>query len=206
VGEVGPAIHDVWIVCHGYGQLAKDFVAQFVAIADSTRLVVAPEGLSRFYAESLRGGSHAGSPVGASWMTREDRASEIADQVTYLDAVHDRMFADVDRDAASLTVLGFSQGVATACRWLDHTDRRADRLICWGGAIPDDVHLRPASGVRRSLLRLVVGTRDEFATPDRMGRQEAVLEAAGASYARIDFQGGHRLDDATLRQLADELL
>lgn len=206
LGDAGPAIRDVWIVCHGYGQLAKDFIAQFVPIADSARLVVAPEALSRFYTESVRGGSHAGSPVGASWMTREDRASEIADQVTYLDAVHDRMFAEVHRDAASLTVLGFSQGVATACRWLDHSHRRADRLICWGGAIPDDVHLRPASGVRRAVLRLVVGTRDEFATPDRVARQEAVLEAAGVSYARMGFQGGHRLDAATLRRLADEPL
>jgi predicted esterase len=50
----------------------------------------------------------------------------------------------------------------------------------------------------------VVGTRDEFATRDRVARQEAVLEAAGASYVRMDFEGGHRLDDATLRQLADE--
>ena len=204
LGEPGPAIRDVWIACHGYGHLAKDFINQFASIADPARVVVAPEALSRFYTEPMRGGSHAGSAVGASWMTREDRASEITDQVTLLDAVHDRLFGDIERGAASLTVLGFSQGVATVCRWLDHTARRADRLVCWGGAIPDEVRLIPTSGVRHAVVYLVAGTRDEHATPDRVARQEAVLDAAGTPYSRIVFEGGHRLDDATLQRLARE--
>jgi hypothetical protein len=61
------------LVTHGYGQLAKTFIRRFEPIMDAQTLVVAPEGLSRFYWGGFDG------PVVASWMTREDRLDEIAD-------------------------------------------------------------------------------------------------------------------------------
>jgi predicted esterase len=183
--------------------MAHDFVSHFASIASPARVIVAPEALSRFYVEGLRGGSHAGSAVGASWMTREDRASEIADQIVYLDAVHDTIFALAERTAARLTVLGFSQGTATVCRWLAHSRARADRLICWGGAIPEDIGLRDDSPLRRVELLLVAGSRDEFATAERVAQQEATLDAAGVPFTTTKFVGGHRLDNVTLQRLAD---
>src|SRR2546425_5855384 len=60
---------DVWLVCHGYGQLASRFLERFRPIAAERRCIVAPEGLSRFYLTE----SPAERRVGASWMTREDR-------------------------------------------------------------------------------------------------------------------------------------
>ena len=90
--EDGPA-REVWLVCHGYGQLASRFIRHFAPLADGTRLIVVPEALSRFYLDhpAKAGSTHA--RVGASWMTREDREAEIADQVEYLDAVRDAVFA-----------------------------------------------------------------------------------------------------------------
>lgn len=163
---------------------------------------MAPEGLSRYYLDDTRGGSHASSPVGATWMTREDRESEIADQISYLDSLHD-VVAAAASPGATLTVLGFSQGVATACRWLDHGRTRADRLICWGGAIPDDVRLGQGSPIRHPALWLVTGTRDMYVTGERVAHQESVLRAASVPFTRLAFDGGHRLDDATMRHLAD---
>ena len=49
LGEPGPAVRDLWIACHGYGQLAADFLESFGGIAAPDRLVATPEGLSRFY-------------------------------------------------------------------------------------------------------------------------------------------------------------
>jgi predicted esterase len=188
-------------VCHGYGQLARDFVAIFAPVAGPERAIVAPEALSRYYLDNTRGGSHATSPVGATWMTREDRDSEIADQVSYLDSLRDAV-ASKAAPGATLTVLGFSQGVATVCRWLDHGQTRPDRLVCWGGAIPDDVRLGEDSPIRGPALWLVVGSRDIYATPERVAHQESVLRAAGMPFARLAFDGGHRLDDATMVRLA----
>jgi predicted esterase len=189
----------VWIVAHGYGELAGEFAARFAPVDDGTRLIVAPEGLSRFYHESPSVRARTGpGTVGATWMTREDRDSEIADQIAYLDAVYGVVFARAAREAVRLTVLGFSQGVATVTRWLTRSDVRVDRLVCWAGVIPDDVLV----GIRGLPITIVRGTRDIYAPPERVAEVEAQLAAAKVSYRQIDFEGGHRLDDGVLRQLA----
>ncbi|HEY6357030.1 MAG TPA: hypothetical protein VIX35_02235 [Vicinamibacterales bacterium] len=198
-------MREVWMACHGYGQLAEPFLAHFAGIESPSRWIVAPEGLSRYYLGLAVGGTHASSAVGASWMTRTDRAAEIADQVTYLDALHDVVFASVDRRMVKLTVLGFSQGVATVSRWLAHSERaRADRLVCWGGAIPEDVSLVKRKFLASTVVRLVGGMRDEFVGADRVEREMARLASAEVPVESLSFEGGHRLDNATLRRLADE--
>jgi predicted esterase len=182
--------------------LARDFVTIFAPVSGAPRAIVAPEALSRYYLDDTRGGSHAGSSVGATWMTREDRDSEISDQISYLDSLYDAVAAKA-APAAALTVLGFSQGVATVCRWLDRGRTRADRLICWGGAIPDDVRLGEGSPIRHPALWLVAGSRDIYATAERVAHHESVLRAARVPFTRLAFDGGHRLDDETMRRLAD---
>jgi len=112
IGADPRTAREIWFVFHGYGQLAGRFLRHFVSLDDGQRAVVAAEGLSRFYLES-----DARDKVGASWMTREDRLAEIDDYVHYLDVV----FAEVTRErppAGGIHVLGFSQGTATASRWL----------------------------------------------------------------------------------------
>jgi predicted esterase len=201
VGEPGPAARELWLACHGYGQLAAEFVARLAAVASVDRLVAAPEALSRFYLERARGGSHATSPVGASWMTREDRAAEIADQVTYLDSLVDTLKTRAPR-VTRLVALGFSQGVATMCRWLVHSHTRVDRAVCWGGTMPDDVLAGDLRALRGVPIALVAGSRDEFMTRDRVGQAVAAMRAAGLDVSEVTFEGGHRLDDATLVRLA----
>src|SRR2546425_7671757 len=128
LGELGPGTRDVWFVCHGYGQLAGRFLRQFEPLMDGTRFVVAPEGLSRFYLESGRGRNEK---VGASWMTREDRLSEIADYVRYLDALQAEILRDVDPGTVGGHLLGFSQGTATESRWTALGGLRAERMLFW---------------------------------------------------------------------------
>jgi predicted esterase len=101
-------------------------------------------------------------------------------------------------------VLGFSQGVATASRWLAHSNRVvADRLVCWGGAIPEDVSLVKGRFLAGTVVRLVAGARDEFVDLPRLEREVARLESADVPVESLSFEGGHRLDNATLRRLAD---
>ena len=195
---------EVWLALHGYGQLAGHFARHFAAHAGpgSGRLVVAPEALSRFYVG--RGDPAAGTPdrVGATWMTREDRDAEIADYVRYLDRAVDAATGGGGA-GAPLSVLGFSQGAATACRWAAHRHRRGlapRRLVLWGGAIPHDFDLDGAGGdaLRAVPLTLVVGDADEYATPAVVAEQEARLAAAGVAYEAVRYAGGHRLDAALL--------
>src|SRR5688500_4670112 len=129
LGSLDESTRDVWIVCHGYAQLASRFVRHFAPIHVPGRLIVAPEALNRFYFDPVFGHHGPDAKVGATWMTREDRLREIADYVGYLDALHSAIFARVDRSRAPLTVLGFSQGVATATRWATLGTVQPDHLV-----------------------------------------------------------------------------
>jgi hypothetical protein len=198
---------EVWFVVHGYGQLARPFLRWFGALpgAGSTRALVAPEALSRFYVEE-RVGPHGGETrVGASWMTREVRASEIADYVAYLDAVAAEVggpgggavggpVADPRR-----VVLGFSQGAETASRWAVLGAIRPAELILWGGGLAVD--LEPGA-IREVLagtrIRLVVGDDDAWGRK-RVEESLTRLDAAGLMAERIGYAGGHRVEEAVLR-------
>lgn len=189
---------EVWIVLHGFSQLASVFLTYCRHVASESRLVVAPEALNRFYVQPSAGGSRADVRVGTTWMTREDRENEIADYVDFLDAVH----RDTVPPNAKVTVLGFSQGVATASRWIAAGRNRVHRFIVWAGQIPPDLDL----GVLRARLAepvvLVQGTDDEYDAWVKEGGNRDRLVAAGIAVEDVTFEGGHRMDAATLRQIA----
>ncbi len=204
LGAPGPHVSELWIVLHGYGQLAHEFLEDFQAIAAPHRLIAAPEALSRFYRDAAPAAIHKDSPVGASWMTREDRGAEIEDYVRYLDAVHRELLAHGVPSGAALTVLGFSQGVATAVRWATHGLRAPDRLILWAGSFPEDVDVG-AHAKRLAAARpvFVFGNRDRLVAPARVEALVERLGGGGVPVQVLRFTGGHRLDNETLRTLAE---
>lgn len=204
--EDGP-VREVWLACHGYGQLAPHWARHFRAVARPGRLVVAPEALNRFYLGAIGARDRR---VGATWMTREAREADIADITRYLDDVFVAACARADADplAVPLTTFGFSQGTATVARWLAlspllaRRPRRTDRLIVWGGGLPPDLDLAAnADWLRQANLVLVAGDRDGFATPARVLEQEARLREAGIPFETRSFAGEHRLNDRVLRDL-----
>lgn len=194
------APREVWLACHGYGQLAARFARALLPLRGPSRLVVVPEALSRFYLEAGRD-----APVGASWMTREDRLAEIADYVAYLDAVYADVVRGVDRGSARLGVLGYSQGAATACRWTALGAGRVDRLILWGGEVPPDLDLEAARPrLAGAHLVLVAGERDEYLTPKVLARDSDRLRAAGIAHEVRRFAGGHEIESEVLEDLVRE--
>ena len=202
VGDISMPVNDLWIVCHGFAQLARAFIEEFRTIARPRRLIVAPEALNRFYLN--RDGGRAGprAPVGATWMTREDRLAEIDDYVRYLDDLHREVVDRLGRDVQT-TALGFSQGTATVSRWRTHGSARIDRLILWAGLLPPEID--PAGPARdrfaSSDLHLVRGTRDELLNANQAVEQAERLTRAGVRATILEFDGGHRMDRDTLARL-----
>jgi predicted esterase len=205
MGSFDASLTEVWIVCHGQGQLASRFLARFIPIEREDRLFVAPEALSRYYLTPPQGGPHApNTPVGATWMTSEDREREIEDYVRYLDLLCDEIFSVVARKAVRLWVLGFSQGTATVARWVARGKVDPDRVVLWAGLLPPELTAHDASALaRRSPLTVVLGRHDDFAKPELIAAEESRLKELGVPYDAIRFDGGHEIVPDILRSLAE---
>jgi len=167
-------------------------------------LVVAPEALSRYYLQPPRGGPHApDAPVGATWMTSEDRDCEIEDYVGYLDLLYDEIFSRVPRGNVRLCVFGFSQGCATAARWVARGKVDPDRVVLWAGVLPPELTRDEAAVLcRRSPVTIVLGRQDEFANPELVAAQEVRLKELGVAHRTVRFDGGHEIVPDVLRSLA----
>jgi dienelactone hydrolase len=190
------AVSSIWIVLHGYAQLAKEFLASFEPIASSARLLIAPEALNRFYVGDSASRAHVGARVGATWMTSADREHEIKDYVAYLDALH----AQVVKDGMHVTALGFSQGVATLTRWITRGSARVNRAVLWAGELPPDV--RPAV-LAKHVEELVVvhGDRDQLTQWTKPDELRERMNDANVAFRSMTFDGGHRIDTDVLRTL-----
>ena len=195
-------VRAIWFVLHGYGQLAGEFIRYFGDLANDQTLIVAPEALNRFYLASPDKTPARDRPVGATWMTREDRESEIADYVELLDGLYDDVAADAARDGAVVNVIGFSQGAATATRWVSHGRSPLARLVVWGGLVPPDTDLTAGhSALRNVPLTLVISRRDHYIDDAALSAERARLDRAGIQYDLIQFDGGHVITRAVFPRL-----
>lgn len=203
MGSFDGNLSEVWFVCHGQGQLAARFLSRFLPLEHEDRLFIAPEALSRYYLSAPIAGPHPpGTPVGATWMTAEDRECEIEDYVSYLDLLHDEIFAKVDRSRIKLWVLGFSQGVATVARWVIRGRVEPDRVVFCAGMLPPEITASDAARLtKRSPLTIAVGDNDEFARPDVVTAQETRLKALNVEHRSIRFNGGHEITPEVLSRL-----
>lgn len=196
VGNPGKQVRQCWIVCHGYGQLAKFFIRKFDVLTSEDVFVLAPEGLSRFYTEGLSG------KVGASWMTREDRLIEIEDYAHYLSVLYQHYIPQFAVDV-QVILLGFSQGCATQLRWMMRDFPHFDALVLWAGLVPEDLDYRPRHDYfANKQLHFVYGTADPFITPERLAQHEQLLKDNQLDFRVHSFNGEHTVDREMLKKIA----
>jgi predicted esterase len=189
-------IQHIVIALHGYGQLAESFIRRFQSFVDNfpEYLVVAPEGLSRFYVQGFSG------KVGASWMTKEGREAEIKDQALYLDLVAAH-FQSLYPEA-KLHVLGFSQGVATAWRWVANgRTQNFASLVLWAGEAPKEFPTSLISRLQSIPFVHVHALQDAFIPPHAATHQFSALQSYFPHIESIAYEGGHDIDNTTLTQI-----
>ena len=195
----------IWFVLHGYGMLAERFLRPFHGIVPEDTCIVAPEGLSRFYLELPRADGGHLQRVGATWLTRESRESEIVDAHCWLDAVHDEVMEEAMQGsgvAPVTAVLGFSQGVATAMRWTTVGRVRPRLFVAWAGGMAADANLEHFNEkLRDSEVFIVTGTNDPFLTPQVKAAAEQARTLITAPTHMLTFEGAHHLDAPTLTTL-----
>ena len=174
-------------VLHGYGQLVEYFCQKFADIPVTETLFVFPEGRHRFY---LRGTS---GRVGASWMTKEWREEDIRLNNRSLDLLHNEIGKRILPE--KITVIGFSQGGATAARWLANGQVTCDHFISWANVYPPDLAVEEHGNLARKST-FILGTEDEYFPKADQEILIADYSSKGINIAR--FEGTHDIDKETL--------
>jgi predicted esterase len=199
LGTPSGEVTDLWIVCHGYGQLARYFLRHFAPLDNGRTVIVAPEALSRFYLDGFSG------RVGATWMTKEDRLSEIEDQAAYLSLLLQTQRNQLPENVR-VTIVGFSQGGATVSRWLASGAAPVHRLILWAASFPEDIDFTASKAAFTNLpVAIVYGTQDEFITPESLRKKQQLMSEMGITPHIYTFEGGHTLDATTLQKVDAQL-
>ena len=202
LGEINEATLQVWFVLHGYGQLAQYFLRKFNSLEAKNICVIAPEGLSRFYLEDINTRSQGGSSrVGATWMTKEDRLTDIENYVTYLNSIYRKELAGLT-SIPPVTLLGFSQGVATVARWALYGSVQFQRMILWAGILPPDMDFELGKDkVRGKEVIQVYGKQDPFINADRLEEMKKLCDQLEITPQLIEYDGKHEIDESVLGQL-----
>ncbi|UZD21219.1 alpha/beta hydrolase [Algoriphagus halophytocola] len=188
---------EVWLVLHGYGQLAEFFLRKFQPHDSSERLFIAPEGTNYNYLNGFSG------RVGANWMTRHEREVAIANNHVLLDSLMEKYLSGF-ASLPKVKVLGFSQGAATATRWASQWSGSIVQLILWAGGFAEDMKLDLArEKFGKTKILMVMGDQDEFVTDQAILAQQKMLFKLGKTAEELSYSGGHQIDSELLSKIID---
>ena len=200
LGKLTDRTKYIWLVCHGYGQSAERFIYKFDQLDENEHFVIAPEGLSRFYWNGVKG------DVVSSWMTSKNRLNEIEDYCQYLDLVLST-FKNYSVDQKKFIFFGFSQGCATLLRYLAAFQPYYRDIILWAGSFPKDIsYLEMSDYWDQGQIHLIFGDNDEYLTTEFVQDEEKFINEQELKVSRHVFEGKHRVDTKVLMEYLSKIL
>ena len=173
----------ILFVIHGYGQLAEEFIQEFNALKEESILVIAPEAISKFYNKDRK--------AVANWMTSHERLDEINDYVLYLNAVREKIIQDYG--VLPFSVLGFSQGVSTALRWVCNSALQPSSFYACSGSIPPELERQDFVSLSNSLIFYYYGNRDRLLLPEHARKQIEILKCFELVIKEREYEGRHEV-------------
>jgi predicted esterase len=189
-------VNELWICLHGYAHRAESFIENFSPITTDDRLIIAPEGLSRFYTRGF------GGTVGVSWMTREDRENEIKDYVVYLEKLYKEVLAKCSSKPNRIVLFGFSQGVPAILRTIAETGIQGDEIVMWSGDVPRDLNFEAFTlSTTNTRNWLLYSQTDPLVKQEIYLETETLLKSHSIAYQVLHFEGGHEIPEAALKEL-----
>ncbi len=186
---------NIWFVCHGLGYLSRYFIKYFEGLDPEENYIIAPQAPSKYYqGKDFR-------HVGASWLTKENTVFETRNILNYLESVYSQ---EQLKHSSNLIVLGFSQGVSVATRWVAHHKMNCKALIMHSGGIPKELQKQDFEFLDpQTKVYLLYGTKDEFITEERAtAEREKATELFGNKLIINSFEGTHEVNIPLLKNIS----
>ncbi len=197
VNKLTSKTKNVWFACHGIGFLSRYFAAYFEVLNPEENYIIAPQASSKYYLKNEY------KHVGASWLTKENTQKEIENVMANLNAIYK---AEQIPEHVNVYILGFSQGVSVAMRWVARYKIPCAKLIIYAGSIPHELTSEDFEFINYDTTKIinVVGDKDEYLTEKRMQQElEKMQLLFGSNYSFNTFDGTHQMSINVLLELAD---
>jgi predicted esterase len=175
------------------GYLSRYFLRYFKQLPPEENYIIAPQAPSKFYIQPKM-------HVGANWLTRDNTATGMENITNYFDAV---LEAEQIPQTINFIVLGYSQGVSVAMRYLAKRQLQCNQLVLHSGGIPKELKAEEFDYLSQDTkVKLIYGTDDEYLDETRM-KDESVraLELFGDHLEIIPFEGKHIVNVALINAL-----
>ncbi|WP_347372687.1 esterase [Aequorivita sp. Q41] len=188
---------NIWMVFHGMGYLSNYFIRYFSELNPEENYIIAPQAPSKYYQDK------AFKYVGASWLTRENTKTEIQNVLRYVDEVFKK---ETSKAMPKLIVLGYSQGVSIATRWVASRKIQCDTLILHSGGIPNELKPSDFEFLKQSTSVIYsYGDKDQYITEAR--KTEEQLKGSKLFKDRLNievFDGVHEVNKEFLMRISKE--
>lgn len=184
--KIDEQVKHVLFVFHGYSQNADEFLASFKNHFSEEILIVAPEGLSKFYWKDFS------SNPASSWMTSLERENEIADNLRYLSKVASEIIKELPSKGVKYSCLGFSQGAAMASRFVSASAIQFSNLFLYGGGPAYD--LKWNAFPKNLQFHLVYGNEDPYLSEEKVNEVEEMIVSNNFGLTRFKYNGKHKIE------------
>ncbi|WP_179345183.1 alpha/beta hydrolase [Winogradskyella ursingii] len=174
---------NVWFVCHGMGYLSRYFLKYFKSLNVEENYIIAPQAPSKYYIQPKM-------HVGANWLTRDNTMADTENIMNYFDAI---LEAEKIPGDINFIVLGYSQGVSVAMRYLAKRQLSCEQLVLHSGGIPKELMSEDFKYLPHSTqVKLIYGTEDEYLDKHRIEAEtKRAKELFGDRAKIIAFDGKH---------------
>ncbi len=174
---------NVWFVCHGMGYLSRYFLRYFKHLNAEDNYFIAPQAPSKYYIQPKM-------HVGANWLTRDNTESGMQNILNYFDAVFE---AENIPEDVNFIVLGYSQGVSVAMRYLAKRQLQCSQLVLHSGGIPKELTAKDFEHLSKDTkIKLIYGTEDEYLDAERIAQErQRAEELFGKKLTILPFEGKH---------------
>ena len=183
----------VWFVCHGMGYLSRYFLRYFSELNPEENYIIAPQAPSKYYIQPK-------FHVGANWLTKDNTEQGTKNIMAYFDSIFEAEQIPEDK---TFIVLGYSQGVSVAMRYLARRKMVCDQLVIHSGGIPKELTPEDFSHIKdQTQVTLIYGTQDEYLNEERIQYEsQRVLELFGDTVSILPFDGKHVVNVELINQL-----
>lgn len=188
---------NVWIVFHGLGYLSRYFIRYFKNLNPRANYIIAPQAPSKYYQDSTF------KHIGACWLTRENTLLETENVLTYVQSIWETEITEPVN--YRIFVLGYSQGVSIATRWIKKYKIQCDQLILHSGGIPNELKASDFDHLAdNSQVLYLYGNQDQYITEARK-TEEKIKGNKLFKNLRIEvFSGKHEVYSPIFPSLTKE--